>query len=154
MQKDGETIKTLIVCQSYHHGNTKKIADAVAVVLHAEVVSPSDVNAEMLGGYELVGFGSGIAFGKHYAQILKLVDRLPVFHKNAFVFSTRGSPRQGSHHRALRRQLEEKGWTIVGEFSCRGYDTYGLMKLVGGIAKGRPNEQDVRDAEEFAESVA
>jgi flavodoxin len=147
-------MKTLIVCQSYHHRNTKKIADAMAAVLHAEVFSPSDVNAEMLDGYELVGFGSGIAFGKHYAEIRKVVDQLPAFHKKAFVFSTRGAPRQGSHHRALRRQLEEKGWTIVGEFSCRGYDTYGITKLMGGIAKGRPNEQDVRDAEEFAECLA
>ena len=73
-------MKTLIICQSHHHGNTKKIADATAAVLHAEVVSPSDVNAEMLDGYDLIGFGLGIAFEKHYADT-QLVDRLPVFHK-------------------------------------------------------------------------
>lgn len=83
-------MKTLIICQSYHHGNTKKIADAMTAVLHAQVVSPRDVKAELLDGYDLVGFGSGIAFGKHYKQILNLIDRLPVLHKNAFVFSTRG----------------------------------------------------------------
>jgi flavodoxin len=49
--------------------------------------------------------------------------------------------------------LEEKGLTVVGEFSCRGFDTYGLMKLVGGIERGRPNEQDLRDAEEFAKAL-
>jgi hypothetical protein len=27
------------------------------------------------------------------------------------------------------------------------------MKLIGGIAKGRPNEQDLRDAQKFAESL-
>jgi len=146
-------VKTLIVCHSYHHGNTKRIADAMATVLLAEVVSPRDVNAEMLDGYELIGFGSGIAFGRHYKQILELVDKLPVLHKNAFVFSTRGDRRLRFYHRALRRQLEEKGWAVVGEFSCRGYDTYGPNKLVGGIAKGRPNEQDLRDAEEFVQSL-
>ena len=146
-------MKTLIVCQSYHHGNTKKIADAMAAVLHAEVVSPGDVNDGELGGYDLIGFGSGIAFGKHYKGLLKLVDKLPVLSTKAFVFSTRGAPRQGSHHDALKRQLEVKGLTIVGEFSCRGFDTYGVMKLVGGIARGRPNEQDLRDAEAFARSL-
>lgn len=146
-------MKTLIICQSYHHGNTKKIADAMAAVLHAEVVSPRDVKAELLDGYDLVGFGSGIAFGKHYKQILNLIDRLPVLHKNAFVFSTRGGQNLRGFHRALKRQLNEKGWTIVGEFSCRGFDTYGLTKLVGGVAKGRPNDQDLRDAEEFAQSL-
>lgn len=27
------------------------------------------------------------------------------------------------------------------------------MKLVGGVAKGRPNEQDLLDAQEFAKSL-
>jgi flavodoxin len=146
-------MKTLIVCLSEHHGNTKKIADAMAAVLHAEVVSPRDVNVAALSGYDLIGFGSGIAFGKHYKGLLKLVEGLPVDNKKAFVFSTRGAQRLGSSHRALKSQLEEKGVTIVGEFSCRGFDTYGLMKLVGGIAKGRPNKQDLREAQEFAKSL-
>jgi flavodoxin len=146
-------MKTLIVCLSTHHGNTKKIADAMATVLNAEVVSPRDVNVAALGEFDLIGFGSGIAFGKHYKGLLKLVDGLPMDSKKVFVFSTRGAPRLGSCHRALKRQLEEKGITIVGEFSCRGFDTYGAMKLFGGIAKGRPNGQDLREAQEFAKSL-
>ncbi|MGZ4864361.1 MAG: flavodoxin family protein [Halobacteriota archaeon] len=154
-QKRGKKdVKALIVCLSYHHGNTKQIADAMATVLHATVVSPREVNAEILNGYDLIGFGSGIAFGKHYKQIIELVDKLPPLDKNAFVFSTRGDRSLRFYHRALRRQLEEKGWAVVGEFSCRGYDTYGLNKLLGGIAKGRPNEQDLRDAAEFARSLS
>ncbi len=146
-------METMIICHSYHHGNTKKIADVMAVALHAEVVGPHDVTAEMLDRFDLVGFGSGIAFGKHYKQIHDVVDALPVCHKNAFIFSTRGAPRLGRYHNTLRAQLEKKGWTIVGEFSCRGFDTYGVNKLWGGTAKGRPNEQDLRDAEEFARGL-
>ncbi len=146
-----QIMKTLIICQSYHHGNTKKIADAMAAVLKADVVSPRDVKAEELEHYDLIGFGSGIAFGKHYRGLNNLVDRLPDLHKNAFIFSTRGDKKLRGYHRALRRQLEAKGWVIVGEFSCRGFDTYGLTKLVGGVAKGRPNEQDLRDAVDFAQ---
>lgn len=147
-------MKTLIVCQSVHHGNTKKIADAMAAVLHAEVVSPRDVDVAALSGYDLIGFGSGIAFGKHYTGLLKLVDGLPVLSRKAFVFSTRGTRRLWAYHRALKRQLAEKGSTIVGEFSCRGFDTNGpLLKLIGGVARGRPNEQDLRDAQGFARSL-
>jgi len=36
------------------------------------------------------------------------------------------------YHRALRRQLTDKLWTIIGKFSRREYDTYGIGKLVGG----------------------
>jgi len=43
-----------------------------------------------------------------------------------------------------------RGFTIAGEFSCRGWDTFGLLKLIGGINKGRPDEQDLKRAEDFA----
>lgn len=143
-------MNTLIVCQPYHHKNTKKIADAMVAVLRAEVVSPSDVNTEMLDSYGLVGFGSGIAFGKHCAQILKLSTGFQFFHKNA---SAAGEV-DGISWSSLRRQLTDKGWAIVGAFSCCEYDMYEITKLMGGTAKGRPNEQDECDAEEFAECIA
>ena len=67
-----DPMKTLIVCVSQHHGNTKKIADAMAAVLDAEVRRPDDVNVEALAEYDLIGFGSGIAFGKHYQPLLEV----------------------------------------------------------------------------------
>ena len=146
-------MKTLIVCVSEHHGNTKKIADAMAAVLDAQVSHPDDANVEELGDYDLIGLGSGIAFGKHYTRLLEFVDALPALHAKTVVVSTRGASRGASHHAALKSKLAEKGLTVVGEFSCRGFDTYGPMKLIGGIAKGRPNEQDLRDAQKFAESL-
>lgn len=146
-------MKTLIVCESWHHGNTKKIADAMATVLHAEVVRPGDVNGEALADFDLIGFGAGIDRGKHYKGLLTWVDTLPMLDKSAFVFSTRGSPRLGTYHRALNNKLAEKGFTIVGEFSCRGFDTNGPLRFIGGIAKGRPNAQDLQHASEFAKTV-
>jgi len=125
----------------------------MAAVLDAEGSHPDDVNVEELGDYDLIGLGSGIAFGKHYQRLLEFVDVLPALHAKTFIFSTRGSPRGGSYHSTLKSKLGEKGLTVVGEFSCRGFDTYGPMKLIGGIAKGRPNEQDLRDAKKFAESL-
>jgi|GEM_PF-4961797 len=35
-------MKLLIVCVSMRHGNTKKVADAMAAVLQADVVAPGD----------------------------------------------------------------------------------------------------------------
>lgn len=37
----------------------------------------------------------------------------------------------------------------IGKFSCKGYDTFGPFKLVGGIAKGRPNAKDLAAAVDF-----
>ena len=41
-------VKTLIVCVSLHHGNTKKVADAIADVLKAQVASPEDADVNAL----------------------------------------------------------------------------------------------------------
>lgn len=146
-------MKTLIVCVSLHHGNTKKVADAIADVLEARVVSPKDVDVNALADYDVIGFGSGIAYFKHYRTLLQFAGELPVLHKKAFVFSTRGSRSLYSYHQALRDQLLAKGFEIVGEFSCRGFDTNGPLKFIGGIAKGQPNEQDLQHAREFAKTL-
>lgn len=44
---------------------------------------------------------------------------------------------------------KEKGCPVLGEFSCKGYDTFGPFKLVGGIAKGHPNATDLENARSF-----
>ena len=42
---------------------------------------------------------------------------------------------------------------MLGEFGCKGYDTFGPFKLVGGIAKGRPNEADLEQARSFYHEI-
>jgi flavodoxin len=53
-------------------------------------------------------------------------------------------------HSSLREKLQSKGYTIVDEFSCAGFNTNSFNKLWGGINKGRPNAEDLKHAEEFA----
>ena len=38
---------------------------------------------------------------------------------------------------------------VIGKFGCKGYDSFGPFKLVGGIAKGHPNEKDLEAAVNF-----
>jgi Flavodoxins len=72
-------MKSLIVVYSYHHKNTQKIADAIAEVLGAEVKSPQDAVPEEIQSYDLVGFGSGIDSGKHYARCSNLRKRCRLY---------------------------------------------------------------------------
>ena len=148
-------MKTLIICFSYHHKNTEKIASVFAKTLDAEVKIPSEVDPQVISDYDLIGFGSGISFGNHYKMLLDLVDKLPaVTNKKAFIFSTSGQTNNGpKFHRKLREKLEPKGFSIAGEFNCAGFDTYGLLKIAGGIQKGHPNEEDLKQAEAFALSL-
>ena len=148
-------MKTLIICFSYHHKNTEKIASVFAKTLEAEVKAPAQVDPNALGGYDLLGFGSGISFGKHYKDLLDLAEKLPqVTDKKAFIFSTSGQTgKTTKFHKNLREMLVSKGFSIVGEFNCAGFDTYGALKIFGGIQKGHPDEEELKQAETFALSL-
>lgn len=103
----------------------------------------------------MVGFGSGIYLGKPHKELLAFADNLPQTQNGkAFVFSTSGQANNGEKfHRPLRERLEAKGYTIVGEFNCTGFDTFGPFKLVGGLQKGHPDEADLKAAAAFAETL-
>lgn len=89
-------MKTLIVCTSVSHGNTKKVADTMATTLNAEVVAPDAVTATDLLGYDLIGFGSGIFTRKFHPALVHLIEGLPQFPgTKAFVFATSGFPDKG-----------------------------------------------------------
>ena len=51
--------------------------------------------------------------------------------------------------KAVEDVAREKGCPVLGEFSCKGYDTYGPFKLMGGISKGHPDAQDLENARSF-----
>ncbi len=148
-------MKTLIICFSYHHKNTEKIASVFEKSLEAEVKAPAQVDSNGLGDYDLLGFGSGISFGKHYKDLLDLAGKLPqVANKKAFIFSTSGQTgKTTKFHQNLREVLVSKGFIILGEFNCAGFDTYGALKIFGGIQKGHPDEEDLKQAEAFALSL-
>jgi len=144
-------MKTLIICESVHHGNTKKIADAMAAVLNAEIKKPAEIDVGKLGEYDLIGFGSGIYMGRMHKNLLKLVDSLLKLERNAFIFSTAGSDGENmKYHKALKEKLASKGFKVLDEFACRGFDTFGPLVLVGGLNKGKPDEKDLGSAREFA----
>ena len=51
------------------------------------------------------------------------------------------------------RLLARQGARYAGNFGCRGFDTYGVLKKIGGIAKGHPNQADLDSATAFAAAV-
>jgi flavodoxin len=147
-------MKVLLIYVSVHHGNTEKVATSMANILDADLVQVKQADAAVLERYDLIGFGSGVYFGKHHTSLLDFVDRLPaVRNKKAFIFSTSGLRKMPLVHnfdKSLKERLRGKGFDIIGEFSCRGYDTSRAAMIIGGINRGRPNARDLRQAEDFA----
>lgn len=150
-------MKSLLVLFSYHHNNTEKIANVFAKVLDAQIKTPQQIKPEELQEYNLIGFGSGIYGEKHHKLLLDLADKLPqVTNRKAFIFSTSaltGEAKATKDHSMLREKLQSKGYMIVDEFQCKGFNTNSFMKYFGGMNKGRPNAEDLKHAEEFAQNL-
>ena len=60
---------------------------------------------------------------------------------------------ENKFHMSLRVKLQSKGYMIVDEFSCGGLNTNSFLKFFGGLNKGRPNAEDLKHAEEFAQKL-
>jgi len=64
-----------------------------------------------------------------------------------------GKEKVANDHSTLREKLESKGYIIIDEFACKGFNTNSFMKYFGGMNKGRPNAKDLKHAEEFAQNL-
>ena len=42
---------------------------------------------------------------------------------------------------------------ILGQYGCKGYNTYGPWKLIGGMNKKHPNKEDLDGAIDFFGSI-
>ena len=151
-------LRTLLVVYSYHHKNTLKVAEVFAKIFEAEISEPQQTRPKQaLVSTIWCGFGAGIDSGKHYKQLLDFADQLPSADgKKAFIFSTSGvsNPKYKTKiHTALREKLQTKGYIILDEFNCHGFNTNVFLKYIGGMNKGHPNTEDLKEAEEFAEKI-
>ena len=145
-------MKVLIIYHSEHHQNTEKIAKAMAIKIAAEAKKAKDVTPEIIKNYDIVGFGSGVYNGRLHEELSEMIDKLPYQdNKKSFIFSTTGSITYSKlAHDRFRPLLIKKGFKIIGEFSCLGFDT-ALAK--NGINKGRPDKQDLENAERFIQDI-
>lgn len=148
--------KCLILCKSVHHGNTARVARAMADALGKDVVmaAPEDVPPTSLGDYGLLGLGSGVYYGRMHPVLEEWVRGLPDVPERtmpAFVFSTSGLPFLARlWHWPLKRLLARKGVAVVGEFACRGFDTWGPLWFAGGLNRKHPDARDLARAGECA----
>ncbi len=146
-------MKTAVVYYSRHHGNTKKVLDAIAQHYDLTLIDALEAKDTDLSGYDLIGFASGIYYSKFHKSVLQFAkDHLPQ-NKNVFFLYTCGA-KKDSYTDAIASAIDGKGAAILGSFGCLGFDTFGPFKLIGGIAKGRPNEEDLADAVKFFEGIS
>lgn len=141
-------MKSAIVYASTHHGNTRKLAEFLARTHSATLIDAEAVSTADLSGYDLVALASGIAWGRFYDSVEKLADTcLPAGTPVCFLYTCAAASRDFAAH--TRQIAAARGAVCLDTFACRGFNTYGPWKLVGGMNRGRPNDEDLRGASEF-----
>ena len=141
-------MKTAICYYSRHHGNTLKVLEAMAQEGEVDLLDVTARQTVRLEEYDCIGFASGVYFGKCQDSVLAFARQYLPQGKPVFFVCTYGGDR-GNSTKALEEIAREKNCPVLGEFGCKGYDTFGPFKLVGGIAKGHPDAADLENARSF-----
>ena len=143
-------MKTAIIYYSAHHGNTRKLVEAIAQGRDVTLIDALAAKSADLSGYDLIGFASGIYFGKFHRSVVEFAKNNLPQGKKVFFLSTYGG---SNGTRAIEEAVKVKDARIVGGFGCKGYDTFGPFRLVGGICKGHPDETDLKNACRFLDGL-
>lgn len=145
-------LKTVIVYRSKHHGNTKKLVDAI-VAAHPEI-DTIDVGAlgkneyPDLSPYHIIIMASGIYYGNFDKDLLRVADHCLRDGDKVVGLMTYGGQAK-FNGRDLDGVCRMKFANLLCMYGCPGFDTYGPFKLVGGMNKGRPNQEDIDGAVPF-----
>ena len=145
-------MKTAIVYYSEHHGNTKKLLDAIAAKHDVTLINVTKTPETDLSGYDRIGLASGIYYSSFAKQLLAYAEEHLPEGKDVFYIFTHGAPK-GMFLNAVRKIAEAKHCRELGDYHCQGFDTFGPFKLVGGIAKGHPTEDEIGGAVSFYERL-
>lgn len=146
-------MRAAICYYSQHHGNTRKVAEAIAREGSVDLIDIATAGDVRLDGYDCVGFASGIYGFEVHPSVTAFARRYLPRGKAVFFLYTYGGAK-GSGTKTLAQVAAEKDAPVLGEFGCPGYNTFGPFKLVGGTGKGRPNADDLARAREFYRSLA
>lgn len=141
-------MKTAIIYYSKHHGNTKKLLDVIKKENEVELFDISECTTFDLKEYDRIGFASGIYYSKFHKSLLKYAKEFFPNGKETFFIYTYGAEKKG-YTNAIRDSIADHNAVILGEFGCFGFNTFGPFKLIGGIAKGHPDNVDIENVLNF-----
>ncbi len=135
---------------SYHLNYHHQKDDSISNISTPSVISfnVTQKREQDLHGYDVIGFASGIYYGEFAEQVLNFARvNLPP-QKKVFFMATCGNPMK-SYFKGISKIAADKQCVEVGKYLCKGFDSFGPFKLVGGIQKGHPTDEEIKSAVEF-----
>lgn len=145
-------MKVCIIYVSFHHQNTKKLVQAVASRFAFDCFELKEAQSLDLRAYDMIGFASGIFYGKMNIQLTNFIADKHEDIKQAFVMFTCGMKRK-SYTQMIKQFFELCEIPLLGIYGSRGHDTFGPFKYIGGIARNHPNNKDIEKAYTFIQEI-
>ena len=101
-----------------------------------------------LSPYHVIIMASGIYYGNFDKDLLRVADHCLRDGDKVVGLMTYGGQAK-FNGRDLDGVCRMKFANLLCMYGCPGFDTYGPFKLVGGMNKGRPNQEDIDGAVAF-----
>lgn len=98
-------MKTAVVYYSKHHGNTKKLLDAIKSAFSDEITlfDATKTPPENLEEYDLIGFASGIYYSKFQKNVLEFARNHTPSGKKVFLSTPAGPRRTDIQRQSAKR---------------------------------------------------
>lgn len=138
----------LLYC-SVHHKNTEKLVSDHKNTDLYDLCRTDNVD---LSAYDIVGFASGIYMSKLHGKLREFIQNNQHKLKHVFFVYTSGSGAK-KYGKKIRAEWEKAGLNVLNIFSCKGFDTYGPWRLIGGIAKHHPDSKDLENYRSFIQNL-
>ncbi len=136
--------KIVLLYTSIHHNNTKKVVEYVASHFSYEI-DVKDIIKEKspdISDSEWIIFASGIYFNSIHKNMTNYINGADLSGKKVIILYTCGLNYK-NYTKATAKQLTERNAEYIGCCHCRGFDTFGPLEKIGGIAKKHPNNADM-----------
>lgn len=133
-----------IIYASVHHQNTKKVVDYLMshVCAKTDAVDIMSDKSPDIENENLIILASGIYFSTFHKAMLDYIRRTDFSGKKCVLLYTCGLEYR-NYAKKTAKLLAGRGANYIGSCRCRGFDTYGPLKRIGGIAKNHPNAADM-----------
>lgn len=133
-----------IVYASVHHNNTENVVNYLKDNLEdVSLFKALDIKEPDLNNTKYLILASGIYFGKLHKSILNYVEKTNLENVNVIVLYTCGAHYK-NFAKGLKKILIDKKANYLGDTYSKGFDTYGILKSIGGISKHHPNDNDMK----------
>ena len=145
-------MKVAIAYYSQHHGNTKKLLNAIAEKHEVTLIDVTKKQEYDLRDFDVIGFASGVYYGKLAKQLVSFAQINLSDGKDIFTIYTFGGNGKDVDTELIQ-VADKRHCKNVGSYHCYGFDTYGPFKLVGGIKKGHPTQKEISGAVKFFDAL-